>query len=62
MKDFRCANCNKLLGKIEGRAEIKCPKCKRLNRGITLKDWMEDNLKNNHPGVRIPISKNGIIV
>lgn len=29
--DFRCSNCNKLLGKIEGMAEIKCPKCKRVN-------------------------------
>jgi phage FluMu protein Com len=31
MKDFRCAKCNKLLGKIEGRAIIKCPRCKEIN-------------------------------
>lgn len=31
MNPFRCFNCNKLLGKIEGKAEIKCPKCKTIN-------------------------------
>lgn len=31
MKEFRCSKCNKLLGKIEGRAEIVCPRCKELN-------------------------------
>jgi len=35
MKDFRCTNCNKLLGKIEGKAEIQCPRCKEINFGIT---------------------------
>jgi len=28
---LRCSNCNKLLGMIDGRAEIKCPKCKTMN-------------------------------
>lgn len=31
MNDFRCSNCNRLLGKIEGRAEIKCPRCNTMN-------------------------------
>lgn len=33
MNEFRCSNCNKLLGMIEGKAEIKCPKCKTMNFG-----------------------------
>lgn len=32
MNPFRCSNCNKLLGMIEGKAEIKCPKCKTMNQ------------------------------
>lgn len=28
MIEFRCPNCNKLLGKIDGVAEIKCPRCR----------------------------------
>lgn len=31
MKEFRCSKCDKLLGKIEGKAEIVCPRCKKLN-------------------------------
>ena len=31
VKPFRCSKCNKLLGMIEGKAEIKCPKCKTVN-------------------------------
>lgn len=31
LKEFRCSECNKLLGKIEGRAEIVCTRCKMLN-------------------------------
>lgn len=34
LKEFRCSNCNRLLGKIDGRAEIVCPRCKTLNRYI----------------------------
>lgn len=29
--EFRCAKCGKLLGKIDGGAEIKCPRCRALN-------------------------------
>ena len=29
--DFRCGKCDKLLGKINGNAEIKCPRCNSLN-------------------------------
>lgn len=28
----RCQNCNRLLGKFLGQAEIKCPKCGKINR------------------------------
>lgn len=28
MIDFHCLGCNKLLGRLEGNAEIKCPRCK----------------------------------
>lgn len=31
MKDFRCIKCNKLLGKIDGNAEIKCSRCGTTN-------------------------------
>lgn len=31
LSEFRCEKCNKLLGKINGAAEIKCPKCKTVN-------------------------------
>lgn len=31
LQEFRCSGCNKLLGKIEGRAEIICTRCKVLN-------------------------------
>lgn len=27
MIDERCPKCNKLLGRIDGKAEIKCPRC-----------------------------------
>jgi phage FluMu protein Com len=38
MIDFRCNNCNKLLGKIEGKAEIVCPRCKTLNKRPSFQD------------------------
>jgi phage FluMu protein Com len=28
MKEVRCPECNKLLCKLIGRTEIKCPRCK----------------------------------
>ena len=31
MRDFRC-RCGRLLGRVSGPAEIKCPKCKAVNR------------------------------
>lgn len=30
--DARCSKCNRLLGKFNGQAEIKCPKCGEINR------------------------------
>lgn len=32
LKDERCIFCNRLLGKFNGQAEIKCPKCGKINR------------------------------
>lgn len=32
LTDKRCSNCNRLLGKFNGQAEIKCPKCGKINR------------------------------
>lgn len=31
LTEFRCCECNKLLGKIKGKAEIKCSRCGSLN-------------------------------
>lgn len=31
MLEFRCAKCGKLLGRVDGGAEIKCPRCGELN-------------------------------
>jgi len=31
LQECRCRECNKLLGRIEGRAEIMCTRCKALN-------------------------------
>ena len=30
--DFRCACCQRLLAKVSGDAEIKCPRCGAINR------------------------------
>ena len=32
LSEHRCAKCNRLLGKFNGQAEIKCPKCGKINR------------------------------
>lgn len=32
MLEFKCKDCGKLLGYIDGIAEIKCPRCHALNR------------------------------
>jgi LSD1 subclass zinc finger protein len=31
LEEARCKSCNKLLGKVKGEAEIKCPRCRTLN-------------------------------
>lgn len=33
MNDFRCKQCNRLLARVQGEAEveIKCPRCKTMN-------------------------------
>ena len=30
LKEYRC-QCGSLLGRFDGRAEIKCPKCRKIN-------------------------------
>lgn len=32
MNNFRCVKCQKLLAKLQGKAEIVCPRCKETNR------------------------------
>ncbi|MFC4714071.1 Com family DNA-binding transcriptional regulator [Planococcus dechangensis] len=34
LAEARCANCNKLLAKIEKKAEIKCHKCGHYNHYV----------------------------
>lgn len=53
MIDFRCGNCNKLLGRIEGRAEIKCPKCKTMNQLGYEKDVRIDDNGYYYLGARV---------
>ncbi len=31
MEEVRCKKCGKKLGVVEGKAEIKCPRCGSLN-------------------------------
>lgn len=34
LKNVRCHKCGKVLGKIKGVVEIRCPKCKTNNRFV----------------------------
>ena len=34
IKEVRCHKCNRLLGNISGYYDIKCPRCKELNRHL----------------------------
>lgn len=31
LKEYRCVHCGRLLGRFNGQAEIKCPKCGKMN-------------------------------
>lgn len=31
LKEIRCKKCNRLIGKVKGAAEIKCPRCATVN-------------------------------
>lgn len=35
MEEVRCKDCEKLLGRFEGKFEIKCTRCGAVNRGNT---------------------------
>ncbi|MYX21962.1 Com family DNA-binding transcriptional regulator [Streptomyces sp. SID8380] len=57
MQECRCSECNKLLAKLEGRAEIICTRCKVLNTfGVPseevdtseVKEWCEALCKANY--------------
>ena len=39
LTDARCRKCNRLLGKFNGQAEIKCPKCGKINRIGVKRTW-----------------------
>lgn len=32
MKTVRCVKCDRKLGLLDGKAEIKCPRCNTLNK------------------------------
>jgi phage FluMu protein Com len=34
LQEIRCKKCGKMLGKITGEYEIKCPRCKAMNTNI----------------------------
>lgn len=36
LKEHRCT-CGRMLGKFNGYAEVKCPKCGKINRITTVK-------------------------
>ncbi len=54
MFDIRCNNCNKLLGKAEGKGiiEIKCPRCK-----LTNSKRIDIDLNDNNEQIRQEIEK-----
>jgi LSD1 subclass zinc finger protein len=40
--DVRCKKCNKLLGKIDGAYEIKCPRCGEINKSFEPHEYEEE--------------------
>ena len=42
MVEFRCSECNKLLGKAEGICEIKCTRCGKVNKFMYISDFLKD--------------------
>lgn len=38
MEECRCPKCGKLLGKIEGKAELWCPRCKEKREYESVKN------------------------
>lgn len=45
LHEIRCRGCGKLLGKIEGSAEIKCPRCGKMNIENTERQRVPVDLK-----------------
>jgi len=50
LKEFRCPKCGKLLGKIYGKAEIKCPRCQETN---TVDTVVNKNINRSHEIIAI---------
>jgi phage FluMu protein Com len=42
MQEVRCKKCGKMLGRIKGYYEIKCPRCKEINsqKPITFAEYL----------------------
>jgi phage FluMu protein Com len=55
--DVRCKKCNKLLGKIDGIYEIKCPRCGEINTSYFDKEKILKSIIQ----FRIDMAKSGII-
>lgn len=49
MKEIRCENDGKLLGRFEGQYEIKCPRCGFVNRGSTYTEKQDCIMKTHIP-------------
>jgi len=51
--DFRCGVCNKLLARVKGDAQIKCPRCSSMNLFNDNILQVIDNRKDNQPKIAI---------
>ena len=49
--DFRCKQCNRLLGRVSGDSEISCPRCGGINRLS-----FADKSINYYPKIKKPLN------
>ena len=47
MQEIRCKKCGKLLGRIDGEYEIKCPRCKTMNTNKNIRESVKDGREFN---------------